>query len=76
MCETPYMYRLFKLWLMRAVQSVLRTVEIGMAYILMLLAMTYNGWIFLSVCIGTGVGHFIFIHFRHSSNPDSQEHCG
>lgn len=62
---------------MRVVLSVLRTIEIGMAYILMLLAMTYNGWIFLSVCIGTGMGYLIFIHFR-SMNHDSNnhEHCG
>ena len=61
---------------MRVVLSVLRTVEIGMAYILMLLAMTYNGWIFLSVCIGTGTGYLIFIHFRSLHHDSNQEHCG
>ena len=60
---------------MRAIQSILRTIEIGMAYLLMLLAMSYNGWIFLSVIIGAGVGDFIFVHFRTASH-DSQEHCG
>ena len=67
--------RRVKLWLMRVVLSVLRTVEVGLAYILMLLAMTYNGWLFLSVTIGAGTGFFIF-HIVRPSTSIADDHCG
>jgi copper transporter 1 len=67
-------HRRVKLWMMRVLLSVLRTVEIGMAYLLMLLAMTYNGWLFLSVCFGAGAGFFVFLPLRPSSTSD--DHCG
>jgi len=71
----PSNCRMLKIWVMRGIQSVLRMVEIGMAYILMFLAMTFNGWLFLSVCVGAGIGNLIFSPF-HSSIHESQDHCG
>jgi copper transporter 1 len=31
----------------------------GVAYILMLLAMSYNGYIIISILLGIGVGHYL-----------------
>lgn len=42
------------------VQSGLRVVITGLGYILMLIAMTYNVWLFFSLIIGGGVGYFLF----------------
>ena len=67
--------RKVKLWVMRLVLSLLRTVEVGMAYILMLLAMTYNGWLFFSVTVGAGVGFLIFLPFRPSGHTAADDHC-
>ncbi|CAI7996638.1 High affinity copper uptake protein 1 [Geodia barretti] len=67
--------RRIKLWLMRVVLALMRTVEIGLAYILMLLAMTYNGWLFLSVILGAGFGFFIFLIVQ-PSNVITDDHCG
>ena len=60
---------------MRVVLALMRTVEIGLAYILMLLAMTYNGWLFLSVILGAGFGFFIFLIVQ-PSNVITDDHCG
>lgn len=32
----------------------------NLGYLLMLTIMLYNGWIFISVVIGSGIGYFIF----------------
>lgn len=34
--------------------------SVGYSFIIMLLFMTFNVWVMLSVCIGAGVGHFLF----------------
>ena len=47
-------------WLLHAVQSLIQVLQIGYAYILMYAAMTFNGWLFLSVCFGMGTGYFFF----------------
>ena len=42
------------------VQSVIQVVRVGVAYLLMLAVMTFNGWLFLSIAFGSGVGYFAF----------------
>ena len=75
-CVSVSACRKMKLWLLRVVLSGLRTVEIGMAYLLMLLAMTYNVWIFLSVSFGAGAGFLLFLSFRPTTGGSSDDHCG
>ena len=46
----------------------------------MLIAMTFNGWLFLSVCFGAGVGYFFFAGFRvwipgMDTTGGKNEHC-
>ena len=58
-------------------QSCLLVVQVGVAYLLMLVAMTYNGWLFLAVCVGAGIGYFIFGKCRKSLSDfrAQSEHC-
>jgi len=42
------------------VQSLLQCVQVTISYGLMLVAMTYNLWYFLSVVLGAGIGYFCF----------------
>lgn len=46
--------------LMHVIQSILYTIQVGVTYILMLAVMSYNGGIFLAVCIGAGFGYLLF----------------
>ena len=46
-------------------QSGLHVVQVAYGYILMLIVMTFNGWLFLAVCFGAGVGYLIFAKSRH-----------
>jgi copper transporter 1 len=46
----------------------------GISYLLMLIAMTFNVYLFLAVILGTGLGHFLF-GWRRSSILDNNEHC-
>ena len=64
-------------WSMHSLQSALHVVQVGLGYILMLLAMTYNGWLFLAVILGAGIGYFSFARVRHLSSPfrEQQDHC-
>lgn len=57
------------------IQSVLHVVQVGWSYILMLVAMTYNGWLFLAVCVGAGLGYYIFGKCRQSFSREQNEHC-
>lgn len=62
---------------MHLLQSVLHVVQVGYAYLLMLVIMTYNGWLFLSVSIGAGVGYLMFAQSRHlmGNFREQNEHC-
>ncbi len=43
-------------------------VQLTLAYLLMLIAMTYNGGLFACVILGCGLGHLLF------SRPSVSEH--
>lgn len=45
--------------LSHVVQTVMHTVQIFVSYCLMLVFMTYNVYLVLSVLLGFGVGHFL-----------------
>lgn len=63
--------------LLHLVQSVTHVVQVGLGFLLMLVAMTFNGWLFLAVCFGAGVGYLLFARGRHLFNSfrESNEHC-
>lgn len=62
-------------------QSILHVIQVGLGYLLMLIAMSYNGYLFLAVVFGAGLGYFIFAVFRKKSSPtaktfeEDNEHC-
>lgn len=39
--------------------SLLKTLSVGVAYIIMLCAMSYNIWILMAIVVGAGVGHLL-----------------
>jgi copper transporter 1 len=45
--------------LQQPARAVLHAVTFGLAYIIMLLAMYFNGYIFLSLVVGAGLGKFL-----------------
>lgn len=45
--------------LQQLVRSIIHTVTFGVAYIIMLLAMYYNGYFIISIFIGAGLGKFV-----------------
>ncbi|KAL5483949.1 hypothetical protein EMCRGX_G020370 [Ephydatia muelleri] len=49
----------FAIVLIHLLQFGLRIVEVGLAYLLMLAVMTFNGWLFLTVVLGAAVGYFV-----------------
>lgn len=61
------------------IQSCLHVLQITISYMLMLTAMTFNLWYFMSVVIGAGIGYFCF-GARGGRKSDSEraqltEHC-
>lgn len=40
--------------------SISYALTVGYSFIIMLLFMTYNVWVMLSVCVGAGLGHYFF----------------
>lgn len=46
----------------------------ALSYFLMLIAMTFNSYLFACVILGSGFGHFLF-GWRRSSVTDHTEHC-
>ena len=52
----------------RLVDTFLMMVQLTLAYLLMLIAMAYNGGLFACVILGCGLGHLLF------SRPSVSEH--
>merc|ERR1712168_679960 len=55
-------------------QSLLHILQVVMSYFLMLIFMTFNGWLCISVALGAGVGYFLF-SWNRSVIIDINEHC-
>lgn len=56
------------------VQSLLHLVQVIVSYVLMLIVMTYNYWLCLSVVLGAMFGYYAFGWVRNSA-VDPTEHC-
>lgn len=56
------------------VQSLLHIIQMVVSYGLMLVVMTFNSWLFMSVILGLGVGYFLFGWIR-GSVIDKNENC-
>jgi copper transporter 1 len=49
-------------------------IQVFISYCLMLVFMTYNVWLCLSVILGAGIGYFLF-GWRKAIVVDINEHC-
>lgn len=56
------------------VQTFLHMLQVFISYCLMLVFMTYNVWLCLSVVVGAGVGYFLF-GWKRAVVVDANEHC-
>lgn len=56
------------------VQTFLHIIQMAISYLLMLVAMTYNTYLFFAVVLGAGLGHFLFAWCR-SSVVEYNDHC-
>ena len=54
--------------------TVLHLMQVTLAYFLMLIAMTYNTWLFLAVLAGATAGYFAF-GWRKNAIVDVSDHC-
>lgn len=41
------------------IASLVRLLEAGLSGLLILGLMTFNGWIFFSICLGSGIGYYV-----------------
>lgn len=44
----------------RAQQLVMYAIQVAYSFLLMLVFMTYNGWLMLAVAVGAGLGYYVF----------------
>lgn len=56
------------------IQTFLHMLQITVSYLLMLVFMTYNTWLCLSVVLGAGFGYFLF-GLKRLTSIDVNEHC-
>ena len=56
------------------IQTALHALQLVISYFLMLIVMTYNVWLFLSVVLGCTVGYFLF-GWQKGFLFDITEHC-
>lgn len=56
------------------VQTLLHLVQLTLSYFLMLIVMTYNVWLFVSVVLGCTAGYFLF-GWQKGFTVDLTEHC-
>ena len=57
-----------------AIQTFLHIVQVVVSYFLMLIFMTYNGWLCIAVALGAGTGYFVF-SWKRAVVVDINEHC-
>ncbi|XP_054875428.1 high affinity copper uptake protein 1 isoform X1 [Amphiprion ocellaris] len=55
-------------------QTLLHIIQVVVSYFLMLVFMTYNGYLCIAVAIGAGMGYFLF-SWRKAVVVDITEHC-
>ncbi|CAF0834387.1 unnamed protein product [Adineta steineri] len=54
--------------------SVLYAIHLALSYILMLIAMTFNIYLFFAIIFGLGIGHLVFTRNRVISSTSNNEH--
>jgi len=55
-------------------QTFLQVVQVWVSYLLMLVFMTYNGYLCIAVSLGSGAGYFLF-SWKKTTVVDITEHC-
>lgn len=55
--------------------SGLYAVQLCLSYALMLVAMTYNAWLFLAIILGASGAHFCFTFLDQSIAPSLEDCC-
>ncbi|XP_063066357.1 high affinity copper uptake protein 1 isoform X1 [Engraulis encrasicolus] len=68
------MYRQRMLSLAHLIQTLLHIIQVVVSYFLMLVFMTYNGYLCIAVAAGAGVGYFLF-SWKKAVVVDITEHC-
>jgi copper transporter 1 len=58
--------------LLHVTQAILYLLQVLIGYMLMLVAMTYNAWLLISLVLGAGIGYLVF-NFRSSIFDDEVE---
>lgn len=58
-------------WTLRLIKAALHTLQLGLSYIIMLIAMTYNVGYFLSMLAGAFVGYIAFARVRTHKRDDA-----
>ena len=59
-------------------QTFLHIVQVAVGYLLMLVVMTYNLWLFFAVVLGAGLGYLVFGWLRivyALQGPGNEDHC-
>lgn len=59
---------------MHIIQTIMHLLQISISYMLMLIAMTYNWYLFAAVVLGSAFGHFLFA-WQRTTLFDCSEHC-
>ncbi|KAL5494224.1 hypothetical protein EMCRGX_G015513 [Ephydatia muelleri] len=65
-------------FVLHALQALLQLLQVSLGYLLMLVVMTYNGWMFLAVVFGTSVGYLALGWLRYvydTTTPASVHDC-
>jgi copper transporter 1 len=56
------------------IQTLLHIIQVAISYALMLVFMTFNAWLCLSILAGAGIGYFLFA-WKRTTITDANEHC-
>ena len=68
-----FCYRLMALH--HVIQGLLHILQVAIGYMLMLVVMTYNVWLFISIILGAGLGYVIFNYKRKLIIVDVNDPC-
>ncbi|XP_065830156.1 protein SLC31A2-like [Oscarella lobularis] len=58
-------------WPLHAIQTFLHVIEVLVSFSLMLVVMTCNAWLFLSIVLGSTLGYFVFGKRREASRAQT-----